>query len=133
MNDLIKIKKYYGESMMHLCKRLFPSILEQDNLLFNLLDSNFAPAKFLYDDIIDNKLEEDFKIYIYSLLVEEEEQIEVTKSPKELLEEVGYILYECHNESDIQQFKKYYSPGEEFLYLNKKVNGEYNKKRTIKK
>ena len=54
MNDLIKIKKYYGENMMHLCRELFPTILEQENLLFSLLDNNFAHSKFLYDDIIEN-------------------------------------------------------------------------------
>ena len=118
MNDLIKIKKYYGEQMMHLCRVLFPTILEQDNLLFNLLERNFANSKFLYEDIINNKQEKNFKKYIYSLLDIEEESPEVTKSPKELLEEAGYILYECHTESDIQQFKKYYSKGEALCTFN---------------
>ena len=68
MNDLIKIKKYYGENMMHLCRDLFPTILEQEDLLFSLLDSNFAHSKFLYEDIIDNKQEENFKKYIYGLI-----------------------------------------------------------------
>lgn len=35
------------------------------------------------------------------------------KSPKELLDEARYYLYECKTESDIQSFKKYYAPGEE--------------------
>ena len=118
MNDLIKIKKYYGENMMHLCKNLFPTILEQENLLFSLLDSNFAHSKFLYEDIINNNKEENFKKYIYGLLDIKDEPLEVTKSPKELLEEAGYILYECHTESDIQQFKKYYSKGEELCTFN---------------
>ena len=40
MDDLIKIKKYYGENMMHLCRRLFPTLIEE-NILFNLLEEHF--------------------------------------------------------------------------------------------
>ena len=30
------IKKYYGENMMHLCRKLFPTILEKKGLLLYL-------------------------------------------------------------------------------------------------
>ena len=68
MNDLKLIKKYYGEDMMHLCRRLFPTLLEKEGLLIKLLESKFAHNKFLYNDIIDEELEEDFKDFIYILL-----------------------------------------------------------------
>ena len=35
--DLKLIKKHYGEKMMHLCRELFPTILERNGLLFKLL------------------------------------------------------------------------------------------------
>ena len=111
--DLIKIRKYYGENMMHLCRSLFPTLLETDNLLFNLIESNFAHSRYLYDDIIEDKMIEEFKNYIYSLVDVEKEEIEVIKTPKELLDEAGYVLYECKTEEDIQKFKKYYAKREE--------------------
>ena len=52
--DLKMIKKKYGEKMSHLCRTLFPSILETEGLLYSLLESKFHPSKFLYDDIIEN-------------------------------------------------------------------------------
>ena len=112
-NDLNIIKKLYGEKMMHLCRELFPSLLEQNGLLSNLIIQNFAPTKFLYYDIIDEYKDEAFKNYIYSLIDVENPKIINNKSPRELLKEAGYILYECKTESDIQKFKKYYKFGEE--------------------
>ncbi len=114
MNDDLKIiKKKYGENMMHLCRKLFPTILEEEGLLSNILLSHFEPSKFLYNDITENHLITSFTTYIYSFLDEEKELVKVDKSPEELLKECGYILYECKNESDIQSFKKYYSENEE--------------------
>lgn len=63
--DLIKIKEKYGEKMMHLCRSLFPSLLEKEGFLFNILESKFAYSKFLYEDIVSNSLEIKFKNYIY--------------------------------------------------------------------
>ena len=65
--DLKNIKNKYGENMMHLCRELFPTLLETPGSLFNLLESNFEFSKFLYDDIINNHMEEEFKNYIYGL------------------------------------------------------------------
>lgn len=113
VDDLRLIKKYYGEKMSHLCKELFPTILETPGLLYDTLYSNFDHNKFLYDDLFVCKMLDDFKNYIYSLVGIEVEKIVTDKTPKELLDEVGYILYECHSEDEIQSFKKYYSPGEE--------------------
>lgn len=110
--DLVMIKEKYGERMMHLCRELFPTLLEQEGQLFDLLRTNFSYSKFLYEDIINNSLEDKFKNYIYGLIETDERLIEVEKTPEELLYEAGYILYECKNETEIQGFSKYYQPKE---------------------
>ena len=112
-DELLRIKTKYGEKMMHLCRELFSTLLEEENQLFNLLESNFAYSKFLYEDLVKNDLIEEFKDYIYSLNDKKENNVNTEKTPRELLELAGYNLYQCHNEKDIQSFKKYYAPGEE--------------------
>ena len=111
--ELKLIKKIYGEEMMHLCRDLFPTLLETPYQVYNILEKNIAPTKSLATDIIENFLEEEFKNYIYSFIDVEQEQIETDKTPSELLKEKGYILYECNTEEEIQKFKKYYSKDEE--------------------
>lgn len=118
-SDLKLIKKKYGEEMSHLCRELFPVILEQEGLLSKLLLDNFEPSHFLYEDIVKNGVVNSFKNYIYSFIdVEIEKGVRVDKNPKELLSEAGYDLYECHSESDIQKFKKYYTSKEELCTFN---------------
>ena len=116
-DDLKLIKKYYGEKMMHLCRELFPTIIDK-GLLFQILSNTFAFSKYLYDDIISNHKKREFKDFIfdnYNMYINETaiKDIEVDGTPKELLSKVGYDLYECKREEDIQQFKKYYQSGEE--------------------
>ena len=119
--DLLKIKKYYGENMAHLCRELFPTLLEIEGLLYSLMESNFTPNKALYDDIIDNNLTEEFKDFIYSLIDNEvEELLQINKTPQELLDEVGYILYECKSVKDIEIFEKYYIKDEKLCTFNNK-------------
>ena len=115
MDDLSLIKKYYGENMSHLCRELFPTILETNGLLFNIINSKFNPSKFLYEDIIEQNKISEFKNYIYSLIDKEKnnKKEEINKTPFELLDEAGYTLYECKSENDIQKFKKYYINNEE--------------------
>ncbi len=114
IDDLKMIKKFYGEKMMHLCKELFPTILEYPGVLYSFLDSYFYHSRSLYDDICKSELVLEFKEYIYTLVGEEEvaKKIE-NRTPFELLDEAGYILYECHNEEEIQTFKSYYKPEEQ--------------------
>ena len=108
MNDEKRIRKLYGENMWHLCRSLFPTILETPGLLSKLLEDHFYPSKFLYDDIIESKMEVDFKDYIYNFIdVENNNQIITNKSVKELLNEAGYDFYECHTEEDIQTIEHY--------------------------
>ncbi len=120
MNEELKIiKKKYGEKMMHFCRDYFATILETDGLLLKLLLDNFEPSHDLYEDIINQNKEDKFKNYIYTFVdVEKNNEIKVIKNPKELLSEVGYDLYECKCEEDIQKFKKYYAKGEELCTFN---------------
>jgi len=112
--ELKKIKKHFGEDLAHLCRDLFPTILEHEGELFKILTSNFSDNKFLYEDIINHNLVTEFKNFIYGKFdATKEDEQDTCKSPSLLLDEAGYILYECKSESDIQNFKKYYAKGEE--------------------
>ena len=116
-NDLKIIKKKYGEEMMHLCRDLFPTLLEKEGLLPSLLLHSFHESHSLAQDIISEQLEYEFKSYIYQQVdvhdIENNKITIIDKTPEELLTDAGYQLYECHTEEDIQMFKKYYAPGEE--------------------
>lgn len=113
-DDLKIIKKQYGENMSKLCRELFPTLLESNGLLSGLMLSKFSDNHFLYDDLKEYDLIYDFKNYIYGLIdAGNNNKIISAKSPKELLDEAGYTLYECYDEEDIQSFKKYYEQGEE--------------------
>ncbi len=120
MNEDLKIiKKKYGEKMAHFCRDYLATILETDGLLLKLLLDNFEPSHDLYENIINQHKENDFKNYIYSLVdVEKDKEIKVIKTPEELLNKAGYDLYECKCEEDIQKFKKYYARGEELCTFN---------------
>ena len=111
--ELKKIKKIYGEEMMHICRDLFPSILEEQGLLLSLLQNHLAPTHSFASDIKENFLYEEFKDWIYSYIdVEEKKQININKTPFKLMDEAGYTLFECKTEDDIQSFRKYYEPDE---------------------
>lgn len=113
-SDLSKIKEKYGEKMMHLCRKSFSTILEDEGKLFELISSHFAYSKYLYDDIVNNMLEDNFKNYIYGLYNDnmESDVIVDDRSPYELMNCAGYTLYECKSEEDIQSFKKYFDSRE---------------------
>ena len=116
--ELKKIKKLYGEDTMHLCRSLFPSILEHEGLLLSILQEHFAPTKFLAQEIISQHQEENFKNFIFSFIDVENDIITTNKTPQELMKLAGYTLYECHTEEEIQSFKKYYAPGEYLCTFN---------------
>ena len=124
MNDLKLIKKYYGEEMMHLCRELFPTILEKEGLLFNTLSSKFHPYKYIVEDLTKYPHRNDIEIFKDTILFaidskkSKESLPKTDKTVKELFDEAGYILYECYSEEDIQKFKKYYAPGEELCTFN---------------
>lgn len=123
MDDLKLIKKYYGEKMMHLCRKLFPTLLDnelyEEGTLFKLISDNFAYNKYLYDDLIsDDELLYNFQKYIYGFVLGKKERVVTDKNPYELLREAGYQLYECKSEEDIQKFSKYYEPREKLCTFN---------------
>jgi len=112
--DLKIIKKKYGEKMMHLCRELFPTLLETEGKLSELMLKLFNPSRYLYEDIVNNHLKTQFKDYIYSNLEPSDEALLLThKTPEELLSEVGYDFYECTSDKELQAFKKYYQEDEE--------------------
>ena len=110
--DLGKIKRHYGEDMMRLCRVLFPTILENDGVLFKAIDSTFSRSKYLYDDIVKKQKIADFQNYIFTYVGIKSDQIPTDKTPKELMKEAGYTLYECKSVDDVNQFKKYYKSNE---------------------
>ena len=112
-NDLRFLKRHYGEKFAHLCRELFPTILEEEGLLSKIISDHFAPTKSLYDDVVSIKKE--FKEFIYGCVkLDKAIASEIAKTPEELMDEAGYILYpECKSEEDIQSFKKYWAKGEE--------------------
>ena len=116
--ELAKIKKVYGEDMMHLCRELFPTILNYEGVLYNLLTTTIAPSKTIAGEIKEKHLEVDFKNYISSFIRPEVYITRTDKTPFELLRSVGYTLYECKNNLQINQFKKYYAKGEELCTFN---------------
>lgn len=118
--ELKKIKKVYGEKFMKLCRELFPDILEEEGKLFDILESSFANnSRTLYEDIQKWKRKYEFQAFVYGKFrtVGKDEKV-TDKTPYELLEEAGYDLYECENEDEIQQFKKYYAKDEELCTFN---------------
>lgn len=114
--ELNIIKKNYGEQFMHFCRSFFPTILEQEGQLTSILSSHFAPTKHLFEELQNQNKFDEFKRYIYTLFGYQKKQSDlklVSKSPEQLMDEAGYILYpECKTENDIQRFSSYYDPRE---------------------
>ena len=104
--------------MAHLCRTLFPTILETEGLLFKLLSDSFAYSKFLYDDLVKTNSIYSFKDYIYSLIDVEKKEIITNRTVEDLLDEAGYILYKCNTQEDILSFSKYYAKNEELCTFN---------------
>lgn len=114
--DLKFIKKFYGEDMMHMCREFFPTILDEEGKLAQIMKENFAPTKALYTELVNQEATDAFRFFISSLAEQKNSQLIVdeSKTPMELFDEAGYILYpECQTEEDIQSFRKYYAPEEE--------------------
>ncbi len=127
--DLEIIKDKFGEKFMHLCRSLFPKILETKGLLPKIILEHFEPSRSLYDDLQNIEVQNNFKEYIYGFVdVEQEEpQIIEHKTPEQLLNEAGYDFYECTTDAgpevsdevartlpntDIQHYRQYYREDE---------------------
>ena len=115
--ELKQIKKIYGEKFMHLCRELFPTILEKEGALLDILTSNFSTnSRTLHEDVA--KIE--FKNFIFSKFRDniEEKDEKREDTPYELLDLAGYELFECTTEEEIQSFKKYYAEREKLCTFN---------------
>lgn len=109
--DLKYIKKHYSEKLSHVCRDLFPTLLETPGLLPRVLDSKFDKSAMLGDDLSSQSAKDDFKDFIYSFVDVEKPVPEIVgdKDAFKLMEEAGYKLCpECLSEEDIQSFRKYY-------------------------
>lgn len=132
--------------MMHLCRELFPTILEQKGKLFETMKNSFAYSKTLYEDIMNNEKKNEFEGYILKQIDQKQEFLTITnKTPEELIKEVGYKLYECKDERQTHLFRKYYTNDERlctfkgkrlessFVFFAVKENAEKLKREDFKK
>lgn len=117
--ELEKIKKKYGENLAHLCRTFFANILEQQGKLLEILEESFAESRSLYQDLISQKIELQFKDYVYNKFDEKKEKKEEkeTRTPYEILEYAGYELFECKTEEVVQNFSKWYEKDEELCTI----------------
>lgn len=114
--DLKYIKKKYGEKMMHYCRECFPTILNVPGKLVEILNTHFYCVKdSLYNDIKENHKESEFNDFVYGNagLKNEYDIRDVSKTPKELLDDAGYDLFECKTVEEVNSFKKYFIFGEQ--------------------
>ena len=132
MNDeLNEIKNLYGEDMVNLCTKLFPTLLKIPGLLLSILKDNIAPTKQLASDIIKNNLYSGFKKWVYGwvscfVYIDGDKIAPIDKTPFELMDKAGYNLYACAPGKDIDAFKKYYAVGEALrLHYSKKLWDSY--------
>ncbi len=133
--ELKKIKKLYGEEMMHLCRDLFPDILEEEGTLLEILQDNFYPTHHLGHDIKINCVKREFRGFILDRYKKESSNDSLFKTnsyAKWELEKYGkinikapfqmlsglYDIYECKTEKDVKSFAKYYAPGEQICTLD---------------
>ena len=81
-NELKQIKKIYGEEMMHLCREMFPGILEKEGLLLKILQTTLAETHSFASDIKEHNLYEEFKDWIYSFIDVKKDNLVITnKTP----------------------------------------------------
>ena len=123
-----KIKKIYGETFAKLCRELFPTILEEEGKLSEILEKKFANnGRTLGEDVINNERQRELKKIILNEFYKEKEEEKIsqnasTKTPYEILDEEGYNLYECKTEDDIEKFRSFYRDDELLCTFNSKKN-----------
>ena len=130
IDDLKKIKKDYGENMSHMCRELFPTILEKPGLLYHIISTHFSKSRYLYDDIINDSKKYEFKNFTYFLydeIIDFKKKQKDNRTVREILSEKRYTLYECKTNEDIRKFKKYYKSGEALCTFrdSNRINNHY--------
>ena len=88
-SDLKIIKKKYGENFSKLCRKLFPSILENEGELVSIITSLFKENHFLYDDLITYELAE--RIARGAEIPEDEIPKILKDNPEKILKKHGLI------------------------------------------
>lgn len=117
--DFKFLKKHYGDRFAKLCRSLFPTILQQKDKLTEIISNNFDNVSTLYDDL--DSVKEDFRDFVYSFFdVKQKPLTKTRKTPEKLMENAGYVLFECETNDDILKFKKYYAPDEELCTFNER-------------
>ena len=107
--ELNKIKKLYGENFAHLCRQLFPTILEQEGLLTDILTHFIAPTTSLYDDLVEQEQVSAFKREVFKKANIQSKIVDINETPEQLMDKAGYILYpECQTQEEILSYQKYY-------------------------
>lgn len=121
-NELVRIKKAYGEKAAHYCRGNFPLLLDSPNLLSDTLKSLVfgANRKEFFTKLLASGQADAFKAMVYerSGFVQAKEEPVTRKPVKELLSEVGYDFFVCKTEKDVAAFKKYYKSGEILCTFN---------------
>lgn len=121
--ELKKIKKLFGEKFAQWCRDKFPTILNYDGELLEILLKLFHPTKTLWEEIAERQglqdaLEEHIYVEFYKMHPQEKDETVVVKTPEELCDEAGYELIKCETVEDVERFKKYYLPDEELCTFN---------------
>ena len=113
------IKEDYGERFAKFCRSSFPTLIEE-KLLYEIISDHFAPSRFLFDDIVVNKAENNFIKYINSFAerASYSKRHQNVKPPEELMLDAGYKLYKCETVEDVMSFMKYYAKYEELCTFN---------------
>lgn len=113
--DLKIIKKKYGEDFALFCYKEFQVLLNHQGLLSQIIQENFAPSRFLYQDIINQDKVINFKNYVFCMANLEQHVIknDNIEHPKVLMDKAGYELFKCETQDDVNSFMKYYADGEE--------------------
>ena len=127
--DLKYIKKKYGEKMMHYCRECFPTILNVPGKLVEILNKHFYYVKdSLYNDIKENHKESEFNDFVYSNagLKNEYDIRDVSKTPKELLDDAGYdLLYPNNIKKKVRKNISFANRGMDLETLINEANNYY--------
>jgi len=122
--ELKKIKKVYGEDFAKLCRELFPTILEKEGLLFEILIEKFAPNKNMYTIMSTEDRKDKFQNWVIDYVnknknakIEKLEYI-TNKTPDEIFNDLGYDFFRCETNEDVLNFKKYYEEDESLCTFN---------------
>ncbi len=90
--DLKRIKKKYGERVMHFCRSHFSSLLETPGLLPELFEKTFDPNPYLGKDMAEVSESSDFFVrVIMSQIEKKQDTIDGPyENPFELMRKAGY-------------------------------------------